>query len=109
MTALQGRKFVTIEPILDFDLDVMLDWITVIDAEAVYIGADSKRHHLPEPTPVKIGQLICGLKARGLVVVQKDDLYRLTPREIGCGRDASSVSPCGARFTLEQGNHTAER
>ena len=47
------RKHVTIEPIMKFDLDVMVGWIREINPEFVYVGynnLDSKNFHLPEPS-----------------------------------------------------------
>lgn len=62
MAKLKAKKFVSIEPIMDFNLDVMLRWIDDINPEFVSIGADSKGHNLPEPSPEKIKDLIIGLK-----------------------------------------------
>ena len=50
-------KMVSIEPIMDFDLDIMVQWMNDIKPEFVSIGADSKGHNLPEPIPDKIRQL----------------------------------------------------
>ena len=50
------------EPILDFDLDEFIEMIKEIKPTWVNIGADSKSHGLPEPTPEKIKKLIEGLK-----------------------------------------------
>jgi len=45
------RKLITNEPILDFDLDVLVSWIKEIKPEVVYIGYDSHpdKNKLPEP------------------------------------------------------------
>ena len=51
-------RMVSIEPIMDFDLDEMVDWIYAIKPKFVSIGADSKGHHLPEPSSMKIESLI---------------------------------------------------
>lgn len=53
---------VTIEPIFDFDLEPMVELITEANPEWVNIGADSKGHKLPEPSPEKIRQLTETLK-----------------------------------------------
>ena len=52
------RKFVTIEPILEFDMDVMVKWIKDIRPERVYIGYDSKKCYLPEPELSKSEELV---------------------------------------------------
>lgn len=57
------RKMVSIEPILDFDLEEFLMWIEKINPEFVSIGADSKNYDLQEPDSNKIEELIKGIKA----------------------------------------------
>ena len=52
------RKFVTIEPILEFNFSVFLGWIQEINPERVYIGYDTKNCGLPEPSPLKVKKLI---------------------------------------------------
>ena len=52
------RKRVTIEPIMDFDLDIMFDWIYLIRPEIVYIGYDTKKSGLNEPSVEKTEKLI---------------------------------------------------
>lgn len=70
------RKTVTIEPIMDFDLSDMIDWIKEIQPEFVSIGADSGNNHLPEPSGDKIKALTEGLKGVTEVKV-KDNLKRI--------------------------------
>lgn len=77
MVRITGRKFVTIEPILDFDLEILFSWIAEIRPDFVNIGADSKAHHLPEPTAEKIYELITALNRRGIEVRRKTNLERL--------------------------------
>jgi DNA repair photolyase len=43
------RKRVTIEPILLFDHNILVEWIRNIGPELVYVGYDSKGCDLPEP------------------------------------------------------------
>lgn len=50
----QFERFVTIEPILDFDLDDMVEMIKDIAPTQVNIGADSGKNNLPEPSYDKI-------------------------------------------------------
>ena len=70
------RKMVSIEPIMDFDLDIMIRWIEDIEPEFVSIGADSKNHNLPEPPAWKVEQLIKSLKEFTEVKI-KDNLSRI--------------------------------
>jgi DNA repair photolyase len=70
------QKMISIEPIMDFDLDDMLRWIEEIAPEFVSIGADSKHHHLPEPSPEKVEQLIEALQGITEVYI-KENLARL--------------------------------
>jgi len=55
------HKLVTVEPILDFDSDIFLDWIRDIEPIRVYIGYDSKKNRLPEPELDKTKVLISSL------------------------------------------------
>jgi len=77
MRKLSGRKFITIEPIIDFDVDVLSSWMEMISPEFVNIGADSKHHNLPEPTPDKVHALIDKLKEYGIEIREKHNLERL--------------------------------
>lgn len=72
----QFKRMVSIEPILDFDLEVMVRWIKYIGPDYVSIGADSKNHNLPEPSPEKVRKLIDELCAFTVVKI-KDNLNRL--------------------------------
>jgi DNA repair photolyase len=71
------RKFVTIEPVLDFNVDRLADWIMRIKPEFLNLGADSKNHGLPEPTVTKIMELVAALKERGIELREKHNLQRL--------------------------------
>lgn len=77
MKKFAGRKFVTIEPVMDFDPDVLAAWLVDINPEFVNIGADSKRHGLPEPSWDKVEKLLARLKAAGIEVREKSNLDRL--------------------------------
>jgi len=72
------RKFVTIEPIMKFDLHNFVEIIKEINPKFVYVGADSKQHRLNEPSSDKIIQLIDSLKGFTQVRV-KSNLHRLCP------------------------------
>lgn len=68
---------VTVEPIMDFDLEEMLNLIYLCSPAWVNIGADSKGHNLPEPSPEKIKALIDGLKKAKIEVRLKPNLKRI--------------------------------
>lgn len=75
----QSDKFdvmISIEPIMDFDLDTMISWIKDIGPRFVSIGADSKGSNLPEPDPQKVKDLIEVLKKFTDVKI-KSNLKRL--------------------------------
>lgn len=56
------RKVVTIEPVLDFDVEIMEKWIRQIRPEICYVGYDSKKNYLPEPELRKVKVLMKKLK-----------------------------------------------
>jgi hypothetical protein len=55
---LNYKLMLSIEPILDFDLAELVDWIAAILPNYVSIGADSKRCNLREPGPGAVASLI---------------------------------------------------
>ena len=59
-----SRKVVTIEPVLDFDLDVFVDWITTINPMYVWLGYNSRSEQvqLPEPDDEKMARFIRQLR-----------------------------------------------
>lgn len=67
---------VSIEPIMDFDLATLVDWVKAISPKFVSIGADSKGHKLPEPSPNEVKYLIEELRSITTVKI-KDNLNRL--------------------------------
>jgi DNA repair photolyase len=78
MAKLPGRKFITIEPVLDFDVDILAAWIDKIRPEFLNLGADSKGHNLPEPSIEKIIAFTEKLKEYGIELREKHNLQRLT-------------------------------
>jgi len=68
---------VTVEPIMDFDKDILVDYIRMCNPEWVNIGADSQGHNLPEPSGDKIQALIDNLRGSGIEVKLKSNLKRL--------------------------------
>lgn len=63
---------VTVEPIMDFDLHVMIEMISRIEPEWVNIGADSGGHKLPEPSKEKVLEFISELKKFTEVILKKN-------------------------------------
>lgn len=52
------RKFISIEPIMDFDLEIFAKWIENIAPIQVSVGYDNYHNNLPEPSLSKTLQLI---------------------------------------------------
>ena len=65
------RKFVTVEPILQFRLDIFVTWLRCLKPQAVYVGYDTKGCKLPEPTLVETLALIEALEKEGIEVRRK--------------------------------------
>jgi len=79
--AMMGRirniaKYVTIEPIIDFDLVPMVELIKRCGPMQVNIGADSGNNHLPEPSADKVLALIDELQ-KFTTIAQKRNLGRI--------------------------------
>jgi DNA repair photolyase len=70
------RTMVTIEPIMKFNLEILVILLQEIEPEQVNIGADSGNNHLPEPPKEKIIELISELR-KFTRVVEKKNLRRL--------------------------------
>jgi DNA repair photolyase len=68
----QFPVMITIEPIMDFDLELFVELIQYANPIWVNIGADSGRNGLPEPSAEKIGQLIERLKMFTHVKIKKN-------------------------------------
>jgi DNA repair photolyase len=68
--------YITIEPIMDFDLDEMMRMIYDCGPQQINIGADSGQNNLPEPTKEKLEQLIFALKSY-YTIDKKTNLKRL--------------------------------
>jgi predicted RNA-binding Zn-ribbon protein involved in translation (DUF1610 family) len=67
------RKTVTIEPILKFNRYIFAIWIKIISPIWVWIGCDSHKNKLDEPTLAKTLQLITELKK---ITIVKEKLIR---------------------------------
>lgn len=64
-------KMVTIEPVMDFNLETMLDWMKKIKPCMIWLGYDSKKNGLPEPEYWKVKELHWNLSLEGFVVMLK--------------------------------------
>jgi len=73
----RGHRFISIEPIIDFDMDIFLGWLQEIKPEIVQVGADNYHAGLPEPSWDKVQQLLAGLRKFVPLVVEKEGLGRL--------------------------------
>ena len=75
--ACQGSTtMVTIEPILDFDIYLLVDLVKRCKPEWINLGADSKGNYLPEPSAEKVKELITELSEFTQVKV-KNNLTRI--------------------------------
>ena len=76
------KKIVTIEPIMDFDLEVFVEWIVSIKPLAVFIGYNSHPTvPLTEPDMEKTLDLIVALKNKGIRVLTKE-LRKMAYRDL---------------------------
>lgn len=71
------KTFCTIEPILDFDVAELAEWLINLRLDFVNIGADSKGQGLPEPPLWKVTELISRLSEANIEVRKKQNLGRL--------------------------------
>jgi hypothetical protein len=81
MKRIGGKKFVSIEPILRFDLEGLVRMIFQIHPSFVTIGADSKNHNLLEPNGDQIRELLKRL-GKFTQVRPKTNLRRLLKRPL---------------------------
>jgi hypothetical protein len=74
------RKSVTIEPIIDFDLDILVQWIQEINPERVWIGFENHGNCLKdkEPAVEKVKELKSQLEKFTKVLIKHDkrDIYK---------------------------------
>lgn len=79
---------ITIEPVLDFDFDDFVDLLIYANPTYFVIGADSKGHHLPEPTGEQVKALLASLKTiHGCEVIEKSNLGRLLNAKRSCKKN----------------------
>jgi len=72
-----ANKFISIEPIQDFDLDVLVDWLEYINPKIIEVGADNYHNNLPEPQWWKVRLLLTKLHKICPRVIEKEGLERL--------------------------------
>jgi protein gp37 len=71
------RKFVSIEPIMDFDLEIFVSWLHWLKPAIIEVGADNYHNHLQEPSGSKVASLLEHLRDICPTVVEKEGLERL--------------------------------
>ena len=76
MVKIRRPLYITIEPVIDFDLEEFVDFIEQCKPIQVNIGADSGHNNLPEPPKEKLLELIHRLEGF-TTVKQKSNLQRL--------------------------------
>ena len=59
---IEKEIMVSIEPIMPFDLQILLAWMGVLRPSFVSVGADSGKNNLPKPSPFKLKQLLWQLE-----------------------------------------------
>ena len=73
------KRFLTLEPIMRFDLNVLTRWVTDVNPDFINLGADSKDNGLVEPTVTEIMALVAELHKNGIELREKENLARLKP------------------------------
>jgi len=76
METIRFPRYITIEPILDFDLEPLVELVKRCEPVQVNIGADSGRNGLPEPTAFQVAALIDEL-SKFTTIARKTNLSRL--------------------------------
>jgi len=72
------KKFLSIEPKMDCDPEVLVKWAEDMKIKIVEVGADNYGNNLPEPEGWKVKELLTGLDQTCDLVVKKRGLERLT-------------------------------
>lgn len=65
------QKMVTIEPVMKFHLDVIVEWMDYLSPVMIWLGYDSKECKLDEPSLSKTKRLHYALASRGHTVILK--------------------------------------
>jgi DNA repair photolyase len=69
--------FLSLEPLADFDVDVLYSWIKDINPVAVEIGLENYTNYTIKPSEEKINELLFYLNEANITVVLKDNLSHL--------------------------------
>lgn len=77
MTMYHPHTIISVEPIMDFDVEILGGWIRRIQPQIVFVGADNYHHHLPEPHWDKVQALLDILRETVPAVIEKPGLERL--------------------------------
>lgn len=72
-----AKKFVSIEPIMEFHLATVVDWMRQLKPDIIEVGADNYGNNLPEPPGEKVKLLLQQLRKFCPTVVEKEGLERL--------------------------------
>jgi len=72
-----NRKFLSIEPVMDFDVEKLVSWVRIIQPDIVEVGADNYHNNLPEPSWEKVEELLKRLREFVPRVEEKEGLERL--------------------------------
>jgi protein gp37 len=78
LAAVNEITFVTIEPVLDFDVEQMSEIIKLAEPDWINIGADTGNNGMPEPSQEKIDALIAALSGTRIEI--KKNMKRITER-----------------------------
>jgi protein gp37 len=90
-----GKRYITVEPIMKFTPSFMIP-LSLVDI--VYIGADSKNNHLPEPSADEVVLLIQRLRDRGVEVRIKSNLERIIGSQITKLQTNSSAEAANNKY-----------
>jgi hypothetical protein len=68
------RKVVTVEPVMDLDVEVFAQWIVNLSPEYMWLGYNSrpKQVCVPEPSSGKLRKLVTALSKAGVQIRPKD-------------------------------------
>lgn len=77
LRSLNCKRFLTCEPLLDFDLPEFIKLIKICSPDFINLGADSKNHNIHEPSKDKVNQLIKAIKGMGIEIKIKANLDRI--------------------------------
>ncbi len=71
LTVEHSRKMVIIEPVVEFNLEILLFWIVQIKPVMVWLGYDTNKNNLPEPPLSEVKRLHWELSKLGIPVLLK--------------------------------------